>query len=113
MAIQMLKTLAVLCGVLGLIFALAFVLKKLKLTRNSGENGTPGWRVAGVRMLAPRKHVYILEVGTKLLLVGTTDKTMSALMEVSDPAEREMILSAISHKRVLSSFKDFLHRAES
>jgi flagellar protein FliO/FliZ len=113
MWMELLKTVAVLCAVLALIFALAYLLRRLKLAQPLAEQGLTGWRIIGTKTLAPKRQVYLMEVGTKLLLIGVTDRSMSALMEISDAAERDKVIEAISRKRTLPSFKDFLKRAQS
>jgi len=114
MWLQLLKTLAALTGILGLIFGLAYLLKRFNLAGPRADTGTEGWRVLGIRSLGPKRHVYVLEVGTHVLLVGTTDRMMSTLMEISDPAERDKLLAALTKpKRTIVSFQDILRRAES
>ena len=111
---QVLKTLAALTGILGLILGLAYFIRRFNLGGATGEGNGAGLRVLAVKMLGPKRQIYILEVGTRLLLIGATDRTMTALMEIQDPNEREAILEAVSKKsRTLPSFRDFLKRAQS
>ena len=110
---QILKTIAALAGILGLIFGLAYFLRRFNIGQ-SGDTSASGWRVVGVKMLGPKRQIYILEVGKRLLLVGTTDRSMTPLMEITDADECEAVIEAVSHKsRSLPSFRDFLKRAES
>jgi flagellar biosynthetic protein FliO len=114
MLLQLLKTMAALTGVLGVIFGLAYLVKRFNLAGPRADSGTEGWRVLGIRALGPKRQIYLLEVGTHVLLIGSTDKTMTTLMEVSDPAEREKLMDAINKpKRAVRSFQDILRRAES
>jgi len=114
MALQLIKTVAALAGILGLIFGLAYLVKRFNLAGPRADGGTEGWRVLGIRALGPKRQIYILEVGTHVLVVGTTDRTMATLMEISDPAERDKLLGALNKpKRTLPSFQDLLRRAES
>jgi len=114
MWLQLLKTMAALSGVLAVIFALAYVVKRFHLAGAHADGGTEGWRILGIRALGPKRHIYLLEVGTHILLIGSTDKTMATLMEVADSAEREKLLEAINKpKRPALSFQDLLRRAES
>lgn len=114
MAMQLLKTIAVLAAVLALIFALAYLLRKLKLTGRLGEAGNEGWRILAVKHLGPRRQIFVLEVGTRLLLLGVTDRSMTPLMDITDPAEREALRDALGRKkRPGPSFQDFLRKADS
>jgi flagellar biosynthetic protein FliO len=111
--LQLLKTIAALSGILGLIFGLAYFIKRFNLAGPRADSGTDGWRVLGIRALGPKKHVYVLEVGSHILLVGTSDHHIAKLMEIADPAEREKLLSALTApKRTMPSFHDILRRAE-
>ena len=113
MALEVVKMFAVLIGVLGLILLLAYAMRKLGLGGRGSDSGSEGWRVLGVKMLGPKRQIYVLEVGTRILLIGVTDRTMNALMQVDDAKDREMITAALSRKRrPLSSFQDILKRAE-
>ncbi len=114
MLLQLLKTIAALAGILGVIFALAYLVRRFNLAGTRAESGSEGWRVLGIRALGPKKHVYLLEVGTHILLIGSSDHTLSTLAEISDPAEREKLVAALNKpKRSVQSFQDILRRAES
>ncbi|HEY3295756.1 MAG TPA: flagellar biosynthetic protein FliO [bacterium] len=114
MLLQLLKTIAALAGILGLIFGLAYLVKRFNLAGPRADGGTEGWRLLGIRALGPKRQVYVLEVGSHVLLIGTTDRTMSTLMEISDPAEKEKLIGALTKpKRTITSFQDLLRRAES
>jgi flagellar biosynthetic protein FliO len=114
MAMQLLKTIAVLAAVLAMIFALAYVLRKLKLTGRLGEAGNEGWRVLAVKHLGPRRQIFILEVGARLLLLGVTDRSMTPLLDLTDPAECDALRDALGRKkRAVPTFQDFLRKADS
>lgn len=113
MGVEVIKTFAALIGILGLILLLAWSFRKLGLARGGLDKGVPGWNLLGVKSIAPGKQIYIIEVGKKLLLVGSTDKMMTPLMEVSDKENVDLITTAVSGSKVaIPSFKDFLRRAE-
>ncbi len=112
MLLQFLKTAAVLAGVLGLIFLLAHFFKRFGLTGTGIGGQKEGWRVLGVKSIGPRRHVYALEVGSKIAVIGVTDKSMTSLMEIADPAECERVREALADKKTPSvSFTDFLRKA--
>jgi flagellar protein FliO/FliZ len=114
MALELLKTLAVLALVLGLIFGLAWLARKLKLGGAMNDGNTAGWRVLGTKTLGPKRQVVIMEVGTKLVLIGMTEKTMTPLMELDGQADKDLVLAATSGKKSAGPrFQDFLRRAQS
>ena len=113
MLLQLVKTLAVLATVLALILALAYVLRRLKLTGTIGDAQKEGWRILAVKHLGPRRQIFVLEVGTKLLLVGVTDRAMTPLMEITDSADCDAVRDAVGRtQRSLPSFRDFLRKAQ-
>ncbi|MBU0509496.1 flagellar biosynthetic protein FliO [bacterium] len=112
--IDVLKTIAALAGILGLILGLAYVLRRLNLGGRFSDSSSEGWRILGTKMLGPKRQIYVLEVGSSLLLVGTTEKTMTPLMEIRDPADRQAVIEAVTRKpHGAPSFRDLLKRAES
>ena len=114
MGLELIKTFAALIGIIGMILLLAWIFRRLGLSRGSFDKGAPGWKVIGVKVLAPGKQIFVVEVGSRTLLIGATDKMMTPLMEIADEKEREIIGKAISgNTGQLPSFKDFLKRAQS
>jgi len=112
MWLQLLQTLAALTAILALIFALAYVLRRLKLSGTFADSGVDGWRVLAVKTLAPKRQIYFLEVGSRILLLGVTDRSMNSLLEITDPAEQAVIREAVGRKkRATPSFHDFLRKA--
>ena len=63
----------------------------------------------GSRMLGPGRQVVVLEVGTKLLLVGMTKETMTPLMEIDGEEDCKLVANALASKSG-SSFADVLKR---
>ena len=113
MGLEVVKTFAVLIGILGLILLLAWGFRRLGFAKGSFDKGAPGWKVLGVKVLAPGKQIFIVEVGTKTLLIGSTEKMMTPLMELTDDEDRDLLHEALSGStKSLPSFKDFLRRAE-
>jgi flagellar biosynthetic protein FliO len=111
--VEVIKTFAALLGILGLILLLAWSFRRFGLAKGGFDRGVPGWKLLGVKSLAPGKQIYIIEVGKKLLLVGSTDKMMTPLMEIDDAESAKLVSEAVAgNKTQLPSFKDFLRRAE-
>jgi flagellar biosynthetic protein FliO len=113
MAFELLKTLAVLTLVLGLIFLLAYGAKRFGLQREQPGAGTGGWRILAVKSLGPRRQVFMVEVGARIVLVGVTDKMMTPLTEITDDAERQLVIAGVTKPAQSSNmFAQFLKKAE-
>lgn len=111
MLLQVLKMAAVLAAVLALIYGLAWLFRRFNRGGQPGDSALDGWRVLGVKTLGPKRWVYILEVGTKILLVGATDRSLATLMELNDAQDIELLRSAVGRKSGLPSFRDILRRS--
>lgn len=63
-----------------------------KFTRNSRFFGpTRSIDVIGKRGLGPRQSIFLVEVGGKVLVVGSTRENLSTLGEISDPAQIDTV----------------------
>jgi flagellar protein FliO/FliZ len=114
MWVELFKTAGVLIGVIGLIFLFAYAMKRLGLARNSGDGGTEGWRLLGTKSLGPKRQVVLLEVGTKIVVVGISDKSIATLSEITDAKDREVLLNATKKpERSIPNFRDILRKAQS
>jgi flagellar biosynthetic protein FliO len=108
---ELLKSGAALALVLALIFVLAYLARRVQARRSGGVQAVNGWRILGVKSLGPRKQVFIVEVGSRILLVGATDRMMTTLAEIKDDAERQLLLGAVEKKPVaIPSFSDLLKK---
>ncbi|MFH1010058.1 MAG: flagellar biosynthetic protein FliO [bacterium] len=110
--LSIVKMIAVLLGVLGLILLLAYLARRLGLSRYRGRHDGNGVEILGTRSLGPRRQVVILRVGDSILLVGATDRNLTPLMEIRDPEEREKILKGFE-KTLPPSFRGILRKFES
>jgi flagellar biosynthetic protein FliO len=75
-----------------LAFVLLLIYGSLWLLRRFTQTGgrRPGQLLVNIveqTTLAPGRSVYLLEIGSRLLLVGSTANQISTLAEISDPAE--------------------------
>lgn len=113
MILELIKTVGILALVLGIIFALAYAAKRFGLGRATEKGGESGWRILSVKSLGPRRQVFIVEVGSRILLVGVTDKMMTPLMEVTNLEERNAIVASIEKTAAKGNvFAQYLKRAE-
>jgi flagellar protein FliO/FliZ len=80
------KTVLSLGLVLGLMFALGFVLKKYVYRAKGGRTGTLEIEVLGQRMLQPRRSIYAVRVLDRVIVLGMTEHGMHMLSELSGPA---------------------------
>ncbi len=105
------KTFAALAFVLGLIFLMAWAYRKYLPTGSPTGKEQDGWKILGSRMLGPGRQVVVMEVGSKLLLVGMTKENMTPLMEIDAESDRKLVTDALSTKSS-TSFADVLKRAK-
>lgn len=77
------KALLTLSGVVALMAALLYVVKKYTAQKSAGCDGAQ-FRVLGRVALQQKQGVYLLLVGDKLLVVGATDHAVSILSEIDD-----------------------------
>ncbi|WP_406698732.1 flagellar biosynthetic protein FliO [Singulisphaera sp. Ch08] len=67
------------------------------------RNGASPMRVVGRTVLSPKHSVYLLEVGQRVLIVGTGAQGAPALLgELTDPAERDAFLTPSSRGAAVS-----------
>ena len=110
--LSILKTVAVLLGVLGLIFLLAYLARRFGFSRFQGGSGESGLEVVGMRSLGPRRQVIVLKIGETILVVGATEKSLTPLMEIRNADEQEKILKSFK-KPSSNSFRGILAKLES
>jgi flagellar biosynthetic protein FliO len=69
---------------LGLIFALFFILKRLKLGSLSG-NRLPAMRLLGTLSLAPKRGIALVEVCDQWLVIGIGTENVNLISKVDRP----------------------------
>ena len=97
---------------LSLIVVLAIIWGAMCLLRRISGRGAPGLGKSHVRVLerahiAPKKAVYIIQVGSRALAVGVSEAGMSTLAEL-DPDETLEAYPALQEPGVPSSFAHLL-----
>lgn len=112
MGVDVLKTFAALAFVIGLIFILAWAYRRYLPTGTVAGREQDGWRMLGTRSLGPGKQIIVLEVGSKLILVGLTKENMTTLMEIESETDRKTVTEALTSKGS-TSFADILKRTKS
>ena len=89
--VQTLQTLLALAVVIGLIFLVRWIMRRLGGAGRVSLKSGPV-EVLARKSLSPRHHLYLLRMGKRLLLVGAGPEGMSRLAEVTDPAEAAQLL---------------------
>jgi len=79
------KTVLSLALVVGLMFALGFVLKRYVVKAKSGGTDSLEIEVLGQRMLQPRRSIYAVRVMDTVIVLGMTEHGMHMLTELSGP----------------------------
>jgi len=83
-----LKTLAMLCLVLGLLFLTLYSLKKFSLFRRNESKGTP-IRVISSHYLSGKERIEIIEVSGERLVLAVTPGQISFLTKLADRGDEE------------------------
>ncbi|MEI8609651.1 flagellar biosynthetic protein FliO [Enterovibrio norvegicus] len=76
-------TLAALLAVIGLIFALAWLLKRMKVPSLMGAK--PGLKVVSQLPLGQRERVMVLDVNGEQVLIGVTSQQITLLKSLDTP----------------------------
>ncbi|MBN1627566.1 MAG: flagellar biosynthetic protein FliO [Deltaproteobacteria bacterium] len=85
LGIMSIKMLLALIIMLGLIFALVYVLKRLKIGTLSG-GGSHSMRLLGYLSLAPKKGIALVEVCDQWIVIGVGSDTVNLISRVERPA---------------------------
>jgi|GEM_PF-3876450 len=81
-----LKTFFSLMVVLSLIFAVAWMLKKNKIAFG-GSNAAEVLEVIGKRTVAQKQSIYLVRLGSRILVLGSGPEGLRSLSEITDPIE--------------------------
>jgi len=80
----LLKTLASLVAVLGLMFGLVVVMKKYMYGFQAARSSLISVDVLGQRLVQPKRSVVVVKVLNKIMIVGMTEAGMTLLGEIND-----------------------------
>jgi flagellar biogenesis protein FliO len=82
-----LRMIFALTAVLGLILIGAIIFRRLVLTGRRGASDRKVIKILAKNMIAPRQYVYMLKLGSRLLVVGVSPSHMATLDTIDDPDE--------------------------
>lgn len=108
--LDMFRLAAALAAVLGLVIAGAWAFKRF-VPRTAGMFGSGTLKVLARTYLGPKQMVSLVSVPGRLLVVGSTQQSVSTLAEISDPVEMERVLSLFernSPKGASAAFKNIM-----
>jgi flagellar protein FliO/FliZ len=80
----LLKTLASLTAVLGLMFVLVIVMKKYMGGFQTTTSALISVDLLGHRMLQPKRSIVVVKVLNKIMIIGMTEEGMTMLGEIGD-----------------------------
>ena len=80
------RTIFSLIVVLGLIFTTAWILKKNKIGFGA-SNAAEVLEVIGKRTVAPKQSIYLVRLGSRILVLGSGIDGLTSLSEITDPFE--------------------------
>ncbi len=107
---EMVRLAVSLGAVLSLVVGGAWAFKKF-VPRTAGMFGSGPLKVIARTYLAPRQMVCLVSVPGKLLVVGSTQQSLSPLAEIDDPVEIERVLSLLetsSPRGASETFKNMM-----
>ena len=80
-----LRTLLSLAAIIALMLGLAFLVKKYLHAGKGPRRSIVEVELLGHRSLQPRTTVHVIKVLNRVIVVGTSEKGMQTLSEISDP----------------------------
>ena len=98
-------------AVIGLIFALRWVMKRF-FPAAAGSRSAGVIRVLSRAPLTPRQHVLLIQVGRRVLVVADNGTQMSPLSEIRDPDEVAHLISELSAPTRREDFNAAIGAAE-
>ncbi len=102
---SLLQTIFALCVVLGVLFALAWVMKRYGPKMQAGGAGL---RVVGALNLGGRERIMVVEVGQQWIVVGASPGRVNALATMPKPDSAPGDATLAEHTPSASSFADWL-----
>lgn len=102
-----------LCGVILLIFGMRALGKKM-MPGAAGRGSSRAITVLGRSALSPRQQLMLIQVGRRIVLVGSGGSEMRSLCEIGDPDEVAEVLAQIRRERessVANNFRTLFSRA--
>jgi len=98
--------------VIGLIFLMGFISKKLM---NPGsKSGTDAMTVLARQNISPKQQLMLVSVGRRVVMVGNSGNQMNALAEITDPDEIADVMSRCNKRKkaAAEAFSDLFGKAE-
>jgi len=100
---SLIRMVAALAVVVGLMMILAAVARRLMGSRSLTLSQAPVVQVLGSGYVGPRKSIALVAVGGELLIVGTTATDLVPLGRVGDPEEVRRLLAGKTGERRAAS----------
>jgi len=88
---MILRTLGSLAAIVALMLGLAYLLKRYINGAKAGSRNPVEVEMLGHRSLAPRTSVFVLRVHHQVIVVGTSERGLQMLSEISDPESLSLL----------------------
>lgn len=88
------KTMLALAVVVGLVWVMTWVLKKM--TSRQALGSTSDVRIVSATPIGPKKSIYLVDVADRRLVLGVTDQQISCLTEMEVPDDAEAAVQTMS-----------------
>jgi flagellar protein FliO/FliZ len=105
---SIIKMMAALALVLGLMIAAAYVMKKIMARAGSGAADEGMIKIVSTRYLGPKNNIMLLEVLGRIMVVGVSNNQMSLLTTISDADALEQLREAAGRARRPFPIKEVL-----
>ena len=102
-AFTYIKVFFLLLLVVALILFAVWALKKIAPQFNRSA-GSGIFKVVASYYLAPKKSLYLVQLGNRLLLLGVTDDNINLLADFSDPADIQELQNALAASKSEPAF---------
>lgn len=86
---SILRTIVGLLVVLGIIYALYWVLKKVKSSKDSAASGS-GLETIATMPLGPNRALHLVRTGSELVLIGTAEHSITPIRRYSEDEARAL-----------------------
>ena len=86
---SILRTIVGLLVVLGIIYALYWVLKKVKSSKDSAASGS-GLETLAMMPLGPNRALHLVRTGSELVLIGTAEHSITPIRRYSEDEARAL-----------------------
>ncbi|MGE5480066.1 MAG: flagellar biosynthetic protein FliO [Chloroflexota bacterium] len=95
---SLIKAFLTLAGSVAALAAILYLLKRQMRSRGAGSNFV-GLKIVGKLDLQAKNKLYVVEAGSKTVLIGVSDKGITALADLTDEQKAQLAERALPAKK--------------